>query len=55
MLRTLADEEAAGDVTFLHFARTEADWLYEAEARGLRCQTVGYHATRSAARSPPFA
>jgi ferredoxin-NADP reductase len=53
MLRTLADEGAAADVTFLHFARTEADWLYESDARGLSCQTVGYHATRPARRVRP--
>jgi ferredoxin-NADP reductase len=46
MLRTLVDEEAAGDVTFLHFARTQADWLYEAEARAMDGPAVGYHATR---------
>jgi stearoyl-CoA 9-desaturase NADPH oxidoreductase len=48
MLRTLVDEEAAGDVTFLHFARTQADWLYEDEARAMGGPTVGYHATRGA-------
>ena len=39
MLRTLADEDAGGDCSFLHFARTEADWLYEYDVRALaqRC------------------
>jgi len=47
MLRTLADEDADGDHTFLHFARTEADWLYEDDVRGLAGgATVAYRATR---------
>ncbi len=52
MLRTLLDEGHDGEVAFLHFARTEADWLYEREVRaladgrpGLR---VAYRATRGA-------
>src|ERR1700759_418229 len=35
MLRTLVDEGHDGEITFLHFARTEADWLYAREVRGL--------------------
>jgi hypothetical protein len=31
MLRTLCDEGHGGDVDFIHYARTEADWLYEPE------------------------
>jgi ferredoxin-NADP reductase len=47
MLRTLAEEDPAGDVTFVHYARTQADWLYEADVRGLRGgTTIVYHATR---------
>ena len=52
MLRTLVDEGHDGEVAFLHFARTEADWLYEREVRaladghpGLR---VAYRTTRGA-------
>jgi ferredoxin-NADP reductase len=47
MLRTLADEDADGEHSFLHFARTEADWLYEDDVRGLAgSATVAYRATR---------
>jgi ferredoxin-NADP reductase len=47
MLRTLADEDADGDHTFLHFARTEADWLYEDDVRRLAGgATVTYRTTR---------
>jgi ferredoxin-NADP reductase len=47
MLRTLADEDADGDHTFLHFARTEADWLYEGDVRRLTGDaTVTYQTTR---------
>jgi stearoyl-CoA 9-desaturase NADPH oxidoreductase len=35
MLRTLVDEGHDGEAAFLHFARTEADWLYEPELRAL--------------------
>jgi len=28
MLRTLCEEGHTGELTFVHFARTEADWLY---------------------------
>ncbi len=35
MLRTLCDEGHAGELVFLHYARTEADLLYEGEARAL--------------------
>ena len=35
MLRTLCDEGHPGEIAFLHYARTEADWLYEAEVREL--------------------
>ena len=53
MLRTLVDEGHDGEISFLHFARTEADWLYDARgpARwptaipGLR---VDYRTTRGA-------
>jgi stearoyl-CoA 9-desaturase NADPH oxidoreductase len=45
MLRTLADEGAATDTTFLHYARTRADWLYEPEVRALT-RSAAYLATR---------
>ncbi len=35
MLRTLIDEGHDGEIAFLHFARTEADWLYQPEVRAL--------------------
>jgi ferredoxin-NADP reductase len=50
MLRTLADEGHDGEICFLHFARTEADWLYEPEVRALATRHPGlrveYRATR---------
>ncbi|MDT4939443.1 MAG: stearoyl-CoA 9-desaturase oxidoreductase, partial [Pseudonocardiales bacterium] len=35
MLRTLSDEDFGGDVTFLHYARTEGDVAYRAELQEL--------------------
>jgi ferredoxin-NADP reductase len=51
MLRSLADEEHDGEITFLHFARTPEDWLYAREVRELASRargqiTVAYRATR---------
>jgi stearoyl-CoA 9-desaturase NADPH oxidoreductase len=49
MLRTLLDEGHDGEIAFLHFARTEADWLYEPEVRALAAHPrvrIGYAATR---------
>jgi ferredoxin-NADP reductase len=50
MLRTLCDEGHTGHVTFVHYARTKADWLYEPEVRELardhRGIDVSYGATR---------
>jgi ferredoxin-NADP reductase len=52
MLRTLVDEGHDGEITFVHFARTEADWLYEPEVRGLAARHPGlriaYRTTRGA-------
>jgi ferredoxin-NADP reductase len=52
MLRTLVDEGHDGEITFLHFARTEADWLYEPEVRALAARhpslLVAYRTTRGA-------
>jgi ferredoxin-NADP reductase len=53
MLRTLCDEDHPGEIDFLHYARTEADWLYEAEVRDLARRhpgvEVAYRATRGQA------
>ncbi len=50
MLRTLCDEGHRGEVVFLHYARTAADWLYRDEAEALAARhpnlTVRYVATR---------
>jgi ferredoxin-NADP reductase len=50
MLRTLCDEQHAGEITFIHYARTEADWLYRAEVEALTARhphvSVDYVATR---------
>jgi ferredoxin-NADP reductase len=53
MLRTLCDEGQSGEIDFLHYARTEADWLYEAEVRDLARRhpgvDVAYRVTRGRA------
>ncbi len=50
MLRTLCDEQHAGEITFIHYARTAADWLYRAEVAALAARhpnvSVDYVATR---------
>jgi ferredoxin-NADP reductase len=50
MLRTLVDESHAGEIAFVHYARTGADWLYAAEVRELAARhrnlIVDYVATR---------
>jgi ferredoxin-NADP reductase len=50
MLRTLCDEGHAGEIVFMHYARTTADWLYRSEvetlARRHRNIRVAYAATR---------
>jgi stearoyl-CoA 9-desaturase NADPH oxidoreductase len=52
MLRTLVDEGHGGEIAFLHYARTEADWLYAREVRALANGhpglTVAYRTTRGA-------
>ena len=50
MLRTLVDEGHDGEVAFLHFARTAADWLYEREVR-----RAGRRPPRPARRLPDHA
>ena len=57
MLRTLVDEGHDGEITFLHYARTPADWLYEAEVRELATRargpiTVAYRSTRGIRQHP---
>jgi ferredoxin-NADP reductase len=51
MLRTLCDEGHTGTIDFLHYARTEDDWLYEPEVQALaerhRGLSISYRATRS--------
>jgi len=50
MLRTLIDENHDGEIAFVHYARTVADWLYAAEVHELAAQQrnlrVDYVATR---------
>jgi stearoyl-CoA 9-desaturase NADPH oxidoreductase len=50
MLRTLCDEGHAGEVVFMHYARTASDWLYRLEVEALaaahRNVRVHYVATR---------
>jgi ferredoxin-NADP reductase len=56
MLRTLCDEGHDGEIVFLHYAREDRDWLYEAEVRELAKRhpnvTVIYRATRGSAPGP---
>lgn len=50
MLRTLLDESHDGEIGFVHYARTAADWLYAAEVRELAARhrnlSADYVATR---------
>jgi ferredoxin-NADP reductase len=46
MLRTLHDEGYAGEIDFIHFARTAADWLYRAEVEALQNVRSRFIATR---------
>jgi len=52
MLRTLCDEGHDGQIAFVHYARTAADWLYQPEARALAARhpnlKVCYRTTREA-------
>jgi ferredoxin-NADP reductase len=52
MLRTLCDEGHGGGIRFLHYARTEADWLYRSEVRDLVGRHAGTEADYRATRSP---
>jgi ferredoxin-NADP reductase len=50
MLRTLSDEGHTGEVAFIHYARTAADWLYRQEVEAITARhpnlRVSYAATR---------
>jgi stearoyl-CoA 9-desaturase NADPH oxidoreductase len=52
MLRTLCDEGHDGRIRFLHYARTEGDWLYGSEVRRLAARHAGVDADYRATRSP---
>ncbi len=52
MLRTLCDEGHDGRIRFLHYARTEGDWLYGPEVSRLAARHGGVHADYRATRSP---
>jgi ferredoxin-NADP reductase len=52
MLRTLCDEDHLDDVTFIHYARTEADWLYRTEVGGLARRHSGLDVSYVATRGP---
>jgi ferredoxin-NADP reductase len=46
MLRTLHDEGYEGEIDFIHFARTAADWLYRPEVEALPNVGAKFVATR---------
>ena len=46
MLRTLHDDGYRGEVTFVHYARTAADWLYRPEVEALPSVRGRFIATR---------
>jgi ferredoxin-NADP reductase len=54
MLRTLCDEGHRGQIKFIHFARTDRDWLYRLEVEALAARhpnlNVEYIATRPGGR-----
>lgn len=50
MLRTLADENHDGEITFIHYARTGADWLYKPEVEALAARHPGLTAEFVATR-----
>jgi stearoyl-CoA 9-desaturase NADPH oxidoreductase len=55
MLRTLCDEGDDGQIAFIHYARTPADWLYEPETRAFAARhpnlKLCYRATRGRSRA----
>jgi stearoyl-CoA 9-desaturase NADPH oxidoreductase len=46
MLRTLQDENFGGEIDFIHYARTAADWLYRAEVEAMAGVRSRFIATR---------
>ena len=46
MLRTLRDEGYGGEIDFIHFARTAADWLYRPEVAAMANVHARFVATR---------
>jgi ferredoxin-NADP reductase len=50
MLRTLRDEGYEGELAFLHFARTRADWLYRPEVEAMPTMRAEFIATRQGTR-----
>jgi ferredoxin-NADP reductase len=50
MLRTLRDEGHTGEIAFLHYARTKADLLYEAEVEALAARDPRVHTAFVATR-----
>ncbi len=52
MLRTLVHEEHDGEIAFVHYARTEADWLYADEVRALAARHPGLRVAYRVTRGP---
>jgi ferredoxin-NADP reductase len=50
MLRTLCAEGHTGEIAFLHYGRTAADWLYAPEARALAVRHPNLHVAHVATR-----
>jgi ferredoxin-NADP reductase len=50
MLRTLCDEGHDGEIGFLHYARTAADWLYKEEVEALASEHANIHVAYVATR-----
>jgi stearoyl-CoA 9-desaturase NADPH oxidoreductase len=50
MLRTLIDEGHRGEIHFIHYARTAADWLYHGEVHALARRHRGLHVRYIATR-----
>jgi ferredoxin-NADP reductase len=50
MLRTLCDEGHRGEVVFIHYARTSADWLYRLEVEALAARHSNVRAAYIATR-----
>ena len=50
MLRTLCDEGHTGEIHFIHYARTAADWLYRREVQALAQRHHGLHVDYVATR-----